>query len=120
MFSRSFRATLLLGLLIAAAVPGNGFRVPAHIPSSAAAAVLPSFLSYSVEFVSFPELAGNSSHPNEFSLNLLNNIGAMQGSMPYIRVGGNTADRATYNRKQDVASQASSKVHGDWIIGPSF
>ena len=34
--------------------------------------------------------AGNSSHPNVFSYNLLKNLGAIQGSYPIIRVGGNT------------------------------
>jgi hypothetical protein len=40
---------------------------------------------------------GNLSAPNTFSNNLLNNLGHLQGSKPYIRVGGNTQDYALYN-----------------------
>ncbi|ROW07920.1 hypothetical protein VMCG_03621 [Cytospora schulzeri] len=55
------------------------------------------FVSYSIEFSSFPEFAGNDSSPNTFSDNLLNNLGDLQGTKPYIRVGGNTQDYALYN-----------------------
>lgn len=34
--------------------------------------------------------AGNLSHPNNFSYNLLKNLGDLQGFNPIIRVGGNT------------------------------
>jgi hypothetical protein len=52
--------------------------------------LLESFVSYSIEFSSFPDFAGNSSQPNTFSYNLLNNLRNLQGSYPIIRVGGNT------------------------------
>ena len=53
--------------------------------------VLPgSFVSYSIEFSSFPDFAGNLSHPNTFSNTLLENLGKIQGARPIIRVGGNT------------------------------
>ena len=35
--------------------------------------------------------------PNVFSNNLLNNIGNLTGTKPYIRVGGTSADEALYN-----------------------
>lgn len=41
--------------------------------------------------------SGNSSSPNTFSDNLLNNLANFQGTKPYIRVGGNTQDYALYN-----------------------
>lgn len=40
---------------------------------------------------------GNNSSPNTFSDNLLSNLGDLQGTKPYIRVGGNTQDYALYN-----------------------
>ncbi|OTA64165.1 glycoside hydrolase family 79 protein [Hypoxylon sp. EC38] len=62
-----------------------------------APAPLDGFISYSIEFSSFPDFAGNKSSPNEFSNNLLENLGALAGVKPYIRVGGNTQDFAIYN-----------------------
>lgn len=71
-------------------------------------------------------ILGNNSHPNKFSDNLLNNIGYLQGTKPYIRVGGNTQDYAIYN------SSLMTAVVGTWnparspdypttlVIGPSF
>ncbi|KAK5173363.1 uncharacterized protein LTR77_002044 [Saxophila tyrrhenica] len=58
---------------------------------------LEAFVSYSIEFSSFPDFAGNASHPNTFSNNLLNNLGNLTGTKPYIRVGGNTQDYAVFN-----------------------
>lgn len=69
---------------IAISVPGKApFR--AGVP-------LESFVSFSIEFASFPDYAGNLTSPNTYSNNLLNNLGALEGSKPMIRVGGNTAD----------------------------
>lgn len=64
---------------------------------------LEAFVSFSIEFSSFPDFAGNLSSPNTFSNNLLNNIGNLTGTKPYIRVGGNTQDYAVFNRSQNVA-----------------
>ena len=59
-------------------------------PAGAGASVLESFVAYSFEFAFFPEYAGNLSHPNKFSDQLLENIGLIQGTRPYLRIGGNT------------------------------
>jgi hypothetical protein len=59
-------------------------------PVGASAPIGPAFVSFSVEWASFPDFAGNLSHPNIYSSNLLGNIAAYQGVMPYIRVGGVT------------------------------
>ncbi|GAP85335.2 putative glycoside hydrolase family 79 protein [Rosellinia necatrix] len=64
---------------------------------------LDGFVSFSIEFASFPDFAGNASHPNKFSNNLLNNLGYLTGTKPYIRVGGNTQDYAIYNPDLAVA-----------------
>ncbi|KAK8064913.1 Beta-glucuronidase [Apiospora phragmitis] len=87
---------------------------------------LDGFLSYSIEFASFPDFAGNKSSPNKFSDNLLDNIGYLQGDKPYIRVGGNTQDYAIYNANLTVGLNGTVNVtrSPDYPttieIGPSF
>ncbi|KAI0149897.1 glycoside hydrolase family 79 protein [Hypoxylon sp. NC0597] len=88
--------------------------------------LLDGFISYSIEFSSFPDFAGNKSNPNEFSNNLLENLGALAGVKPYIRVGGNTQDFAIYNSDLKVAlngtyNQSRSADYPTTIeIGPSY
>ncbi|KAA8569971.1 hypothetical protein MFRU_005g01290 [Monilinia fructicola] len=86
---------LLLNLIRAIHAQSN-FTVASVSPESAGTP-LPAFISYSIEFCFFPDYAGNSSSPNTFSDNLLNNLANFQGTKPYIRVGGNTQDYALYN-----------------------
>lgn len=70
--------------------------MPGTAPASAGVP-LDAFVSYSIEFSSFPDFAGNKTVPNTFSNNLLNNLGALQGTKPHIRVGGNTQDFGAAN-----------------------
>lgn len=69
---------------------------------------------------------GNSSSPNLFSNNLLNNIGGLTGTKPYIRVGGNTQDYALYNSSLATAINGTYnlKRSADYpttiFIGPSY
>lgn len=74
---------------------------------SAGQPVLPSFVSYSIEFSSFPDFAGNLSSPNTFSNNLLENIKALTGTKPLIRVGGNTQDYALFDPNLMVATNGT-------------
>ncbi|MCJ1307952.1 hypothetical protein MMC25_001601 [Agyrium rufum] len=84
------------------------------------------FVSYAVEFIFFPAFAGNNSSPNTFSDNLLNNIGDITGTKPYVRVGGNTADLAIYDADLPVATSESWTITPTSMrpynvkIGPSF
>lgn len=48
-------------------------------------------------------MAGNTSAPNDFSYNLINNLGNVMGTKPYFRVGGNTQDYALYSATQKEA-----------------
>ena len=76
-------------LVGAAVVP----RTPILVPESAgetAGVPLEHFVSYSIELSSFPDFAGNTSAPNNFSYNLLQNLAHLSGSTPIVRVGGNT------------------------------
>jgi hypothetical protein len=69
---------------------------------------------------------GNKSLPNTFSDNLLENLGKLTGTRPYIRVGGNTQDYALYDASLPVALNGTfdfsrSKDYPTTIhIGPSF
>ena len=61
---------------------------PAGKPDNASARVPATFAGYAFEEGSFPYYAGNASHPNMFSRNLLNAISNKTGAGPIIRVGG--------------------------------
>ncbi|KAI7098089.1 glycoside hydrolase family 79 protein [Hortaea werneckii] len=101
-----FSAVICLSSATALVMPPRSpstIPVQASVPSGAGVP-FKSFLSYSIEFSSFPDFAGNLSSPNVFSNNLLNNLGNLAGTKPYIRVGGNTQDYAIFNSSLDVAS----------------
>ncbi|KAK4938874.1 hypothetical protein LTR10_020781 [Elasticomyces elasticus] len=95
-------------------------------PQNASQPILESFVSFSIEFSSFPDFAGNSSSPNTFSYNLLTNLRQLQGSYPIIRVGGNTQDYATFNSTQTQALvgtfnfSRSADYPTTISIGPSY
>lgn len=95
-------------------------------PPSGAGIPFEAFVSYSIEFSSFVDYAGNTSNPNIFSDNLLNNIGQLAGTKPYIRVGGNTQDYAVFNKSQAEAiigiyDPAITEDYPTTItIGPTF
>ncbi|KAH7166586.1 hypothetical protein EDB81DRAFT_866294 [Dactylonectria macrodidyma] len=86
-----------VGACLAASVP---LTPPVHV----AEPVGKSFVSFSVEFSWWPEFAGNLSHPNKFTDNLMSNFKPLTGNKPYIRVGGNTQDNAIYDPDLTVAT----------------
>jgi hypothetical protein len=57
-------------------------------PHSGAEYVPRDLQSFSIEFAFFPDYAGNKSHPNNFSKNLLENFKDFTGVYPLVRVGG--------------------------------
>ena len=69
---------------------------------------------------------GNKTHPNTFSNQLLENIGNLTGTKPYIRVGGNTQDYAIYNASLPVALNGTVNPNRSLdypttlFMGPSF
>jgi len=104
----SSRDSLVAGLLFPAAALAAPALTPetvnisttVNVPSGCpvnAGVPLEAYMSYSIEFSSFVDFAGNTSVPNTFSNNLLNNLGNLTGTKPYIRVGGNTQDFALFN-----------------------
>lgn len=74
------------------------------IPPPTAHTPLEHFLSYSIELSSLADFTGNLSYPNNYSLTLLNNLAHYSGSLPILRVGGNTQDLTLFNASQTEAS----------------
>jgi hypothetical protein len=108
--------------------PPNGrtlVQVPNDPPAGAGVPLQP-FVSYSIEFSSFPDFAGNLSHPNTFSNNLLDNLVSYTGIKPLIRVGGNTQDFAVFNKSLTsaivgIVDPAKSPDYPTTItIGPAY
>lgn len=100
--------SLSLTVVLAQAHPwhrkATEISIPSHVPPTAGVP-LENFVSFSIEFSYFPDFAGNASHPNIFSNNLLDNIAHYSGSKPYVRVGGSSQDNAYF-----VASQKEATV----------
>lgn len=61
------------------------------------------FQSYSIEFSYMQDYAGNTSHPNEFSYKMMQNLFDIRGGYPIIRAGGSTQNRAIYYPNQTQA-----------------
>lgn len=124
---------LLANILLCAAAPqphnAMHHKAVIQIPTSASSKAevpLDGFMSYSIEFSSFPDFAGNFSHPNTYSENLLNNLATYAGTKPHVRVGGNTQDFAVFDATQAEALIGSydpvlSEDYPTTItIGPSY
>ncbi|RAH44126.1 glycosyl hydrolase family 79 C-terminal domain-containing protein [Aspergillus brunneoviolaceus CBS 621.78] len=100
--------------------------VSQSVPESAGLPVLHPFVSFSIEFVFFPDYAGNRSHPNTFSNNLLDNLAELEGVKPFIRVGGITQDFALYDPTLPTATNGTyvPSISTDYplllTIGPSY
>ncbi|KAJ5131926.1 hypothetical protein N7448_006084 [Penicillium atrosanguineum] len=77
----------------------NSLAVPKPLENSSP--VSRDFQSFSIEFAFFPDYAGNQSHPNKFSKNLLGNFKSITGVLPKVRVGGTTQDKANYFPDQE-------------------
>ncbi|CAK7215482.1 hypothetical protein SCUCBS95973_002490 [Sporothrix curviconia] len=110
-----------------ASASASVYKLSASLPASAGALpVLDAFVSFSIEFASFPDFSGNRSAPNTFTDALLSNLGDLTGTKPYIRVGGNTQDYALYNASLPWAINGTFNLSrsADYpttvYIGPSF
>jgi hypothetical protein len=79
--------TLGLALFVSHSYAHNSpIAIPA--PGKKSEPVAKDFESFSIEFAFFPDYAGNRSHPNKFSANLLENLQRKTGVYPNVRVGG--------------------------------
>ncbi|KAH8801732.1 hypothetical protein F5884DRAFT_889825 [Xylogone sp. PMI_703] len=83
------------------------------------------FQSYSIEFSYMLDFAGNHSHPNKFSYQMLKNLYDISGAYPIIRAGGTTQNRATFVENQTEAliakfSASSPDQPSSLTIGPAW
>ncbi|KAJ5770386.1 uncharacterized protein N7511_002437 [Penicillium nucicola] len=98
---RSTNLTLLGSALLIG--QGFGYSKPKAIPTpQKSTPTVPNDLqAFSIEFTFFPDYAGNKSHPNEFSKNLLANFKRITGVQPSVRVGGTSQDNSYYDPDQE-------------------
>ena len=123
-----YSALILGAASVASAWPAQNPSTTVSIPASAPAGAgvpLDNFVSFSIEFSYFPDYAGNTSNPNIFSNNLLENIKAYSGSKPYIRVGGSSQDNALFVPTQTQGAiltfaSATADQPSNLTYGPSF
>jgi hypothetical protein len=89
-FIRYSAATAALyGLAIAGVVDRPlKFSAPVNVPSEASDVVAHDFASFSWPGHWFADFAGNASHPNYFSKDILDLLAKKSGAQPFIRVGG--------------------------------
>lgn len=81
-------SVLLVSALLLQQGQGQLFH-PIAIPLPQDSTPVPNDLqSVSIEFAFFTDYAGNKSHPNSFSRNLLENFEKITGVHPKVRVGG--------------------------------
>lgn len=86
------RSSLLpLGFaLLADHVYGHSRPLSVPGPKSGSDPIWNDLQSFSIELAFFPDYAGNRSHPNVFTKNLLENFKHATGVYPNVRVGGTT------------------------------
>ena len=100
--------------------------VPGIAPAISVAPLQSNFVSFAIEYAFLPEFAGDTTNPNQFSYNVLSNIESISGMMPYVRVGGDSADTAMYVPGQSNATAVTFQnvdgniKFGSVSIGPSF
>lgn len=71
------------------------------------------------------DYAGNNTHPNKFSYQMMKNLGDIRGGYPIIRAGGSTQSRALYYANQTEAVNLTFTNPGDdqpsaLTIGPAW
>ncbi|QKX57278.1 uncharacterized protein TRUGW13939_04389 [Talaromyces rugulosus] len=106
-----------VGAAFGAVSNSSAVMVSKEVPQNAGAAILAPFVSFSIEFSSLPDFAENTSKPNQFSNQILDNLANPQGVKP---------DRALYdpNIKTQINGTFVPSITEDfpWIIsiGPSY
>ncbi|KAK5987024.1 Beta-glucuronidase [Cladobotryum mycophilum] len=89
----------------------------------AAGGLYPSYVGLSIELIGFPAFAGTKASPNQFSHNLMQTLAQVQGTPVIVRVGGNSADRAIYDKTlKDSTATSCPNADPDAVqcIGTTF
>ncbi|KAF9532530.1 hypothetical protein CPB83DRAFT_625886 [Crepidotus variabilis] len=96
---------------------------PATIPADASSRLHPALASFSIETAFFQDFFGNTTNPNQLSLNLLSHLKDRTGIAPEIRIGGITADSTYWKPEQNAALvnfvDSTGALHNT-TIGPEF
>lgn len=113
----------LLQIQVAYSLSALTLTGPPYLPSDASQVLNPALASFSIETAFFDVFFGNTSVPNNLSLNLLNHLKVRSGAAPEIRIGGITADSSYWNPRQNVALLNFIDSGGtlrNTTIGPEF
>ncbi|KAI0547090.1 hypothetical protein F4679DRAFT_375269 [Xylaria curta] len=83
------------------------------------------YSSFSVEFSYMADYAGNDTHPNLFSKQVVQNLHDISGAYPIFRVGGSTQNSAVYYPNQIEAiiapfSSPAADQPSKSMLGPAF
>ncbi|ADV23920.1 Hypothetical Protein CGB_H2510C [Cryptococcus gattii WM276] len=85
---------------------GNVTQTSVHIPGNQPAwaePLSPNLAAFSIEMDRWPDWAGQKvGEPNQYTNQVLTNLGERTGVMPYLRVGANSEDRATIDLSFEV------------------
>ncbi|KAJ5297794.1 hypothetical protein N7508_008043 [Penicillium antarcticum] len=126
MHDLSISKWLLLGCAYSLSVAGCTVKLkaPSQLPLNASKPVDHAFASFSWPVHFFADYAGNKSHPNHFSQDIVNLLYKKTGAHPHIRVGGTSADRAIYNETQDqsiiLSEESGNGIPNKVSLGPVF
>jgi hypothetical protein len=96
---------------------------PPDLPDTASHELHPALASFSIETAFFISYLGNTTVPNQLTLDLLKNLKERTGVAPEIRIGGITADSTYWDKSLDVAifnAIDSSGALQNTTIGPAF
>ncbi|KAI0406616.1 hypothetical protein F4802DRAFT_606064 [Xylaria palmicola] len=98
---------------------------PPKSPAPGRQVVDAAYSSYSVEFSYMADYAGNDTHPNLFSKQVVQNLYDVSGAYPIIRVGGSTQNSAVYYPNQSEAliapfSSPAADQPSRSMLGPAF
>lgn len=102
---RQFLGLLSTAALASAASVPNPLRisVPSTTPKNASDVIDHAYPGFGIAQHAFQDYAGNLSHPNTFSRNLIEAIVNRTGTAMHIRVGGTSGDVATYVPTQNTS-----------------
>ncbi|KAI0474603.1 hypothetical protein F4859DRAFT_481356 [Xylaria cf. heliscus] len=98
---------------------------PPGSPARGRQVVDAAYSSFSVEFSFMADYAGNNTHPNLFSKQVVQNLYDISGAYPIFRVGGSTQNSAVYypNQTEAIIAPFSSPADDQpskSMLGPAF
>jgi hypothetical protein len=126
-FSASSLALLSLPAVRLALAESTSVSISYNAPDGASDYIDPSFAGFGIEPSNMFSFTGGDT-PNQFSVQLLQNLADYSGVPPHIRLGGNTQDYMIYNASNErfawsanKNSQAQGAIAADsMIIGPNY